>query len=299
MNPQIHRSRSLVGARTLGAVLAVVALLATAAMAQSAGTVATLDGTVEIGRGGTWTAAAIGAPVEVGDNIRTGKPGRVRIALIDDSVINIGDDSQIVIDQQVYDPAGGEVRSVLELTRGKLRSIVSDRYSAPNAAFEVETRTAVSGVRGTDFIMLYDPELDSSQVVGVSGLVDVNGAIDLTRNGVVVGAQEMTEIPRGGYPTPPRRLDEKTFRQYLEGLEFIGFGLPESLALDYPLFDGAYVPPADRVDERTGGGTAGGGVPRGGGIGDPPWEKPPNVSDKVDQPPGSVGPGAGEVGIEF
>lgn len=276
-----------------------VTVIASATYAQSAGVVATLDGTVEIGRGGSWAPAVIGSTVEVGDTIRTGKPGRVRIAFRDDSVVNVGDDSQLAIDENIFNPDGGEVRSVLELLSGKVRAIVSEHYREPRATYEIRTVTAVSGVRGTDFIMAHDPDSRMTRVVGVSGLVDVNGSVDRNRNGVVVGAQEITEIEEGGFPTPPRRIDETLFRQYLDGLEFIGFGIPESLLFENPIAGGGHIPPADRVDSQAIGDVAAGEIPIGkaaAGPAEPPWEMP-DVSQSVGQPPGVVE--GGEVGIEF
>jgi hypothetical protein len=266
--------------------------------AQSAGVIATLDGTVEIGRAGAWAPAVIGSTVEVGDTIRTGKPGRVRLSFRDDSVVNVGDDSQLVIDESVFDPDAGEARSVLDLLNGKVRAIVSEHYKEPSASYEIRTVTAVSGVRGTDFIMVHDPATQRTQVVGVSGLVDVNGSVARDRFGVVVGAQEITEVESGGYPSPPRRLDQTTFRQYLDGLEFIGFGIPESLLFDNPIARGDYIPPADRVEGQLAVEAGGGEIPVGSGAAGaiPPWEQP-DVSDSIGQPPGAVE--GGEVGIEF
>ena len=97
---------------------------ATAARAQEAGVIATLDGTAEIGRQGTWSPAVIGAVIQVGDSIRTGRPGRVRITFRDDSVVNLGDNSQLTVDEQVFRPADKQVRSVLELLNGKMRAKV-------------------------------------------------------------------------------------------------------------------------------------------------------------------------------
>lgn len=275
-----------------------VALVAATAQAQSAGVIATLDGTVEIGRAGAWMPAAIGAAVEVGDSIRTGTPGRVRISFRDDSVVNIGDGSQLTIDDSVFDPDAGEARSVLDLLNGKVRAIVSEHYKEPRATYEIRTVTAVSGVRGTDFIMVHDPATKRTQVVGVSGFVDVNGSIARDRFGVVVGPQEITEVESGGYPSPPRRLDQTTFRQYLDGLEFIGFGIPESLLFDHPILVGDYIPPADRVETQAGVETGVVDIPAGSGaVGAiPPYEFP-DVSDSIGQPPGAVE--GGEVGIEF
>ena len=185
MNAMFRRSRHL--AAVLVLLQAALLLFAAGAQAQDAGVIATLDGTAEIGRDGTWSPAIIGTPVRVGDMIRTGKPGRVRITFRDDSVVNVGDDSQLTINEQIYNPSAGEVRSVLDLLNGKVRAIVSEHYKEPRAVYEIRTTTAVSGVRGTDFVMVHDAGLQTTTVVGVSGLVDVNGTVDLNRNGVVVG----------------------------------------------------------------------------------------------------------------
>jgi hypothetical protein len=150
-------------------------------------------------------------------------------------------------------------------------------------------------VRGTDFIMVHDAGSQVTKVVGVSGLVDVNGSIDRERNGVVVGTREITEIEPGGHPTPPRKLDQTIFRQFLDGLEFIGFGIPESLLFENPVLAGDYVPPADRAESHPEIG-AESDLPGGSSAGIPPWEKP-DVSDSVGQPPGAVADG--EIGIEF
>jgi hypothetical protein len=299
MNGTALRSNWEVGARAVVVAFVLQVVLLAAAQAQPAGVVATMEGTVEIGRAGVWAPAVVGSNVEVGDVIRTGTPGRVRISLRDESVVNLGDASEMAVDEHVYDASAGEARSVLELLNGKVRAIVSEHYKEPKAAFEIKTVTAVSGVRGTDFVVVHDRDTALTQVVGVSGLVDVNGSIDPEGHGVVVGPQEITEVVRGRYPTPPRRLDETTFRQYLDGLEFIGFGAPESLLFDNPIFDGEFVPPADRLEGRAGVEPPGGAELPAGGIGaaEPPWEQP-DVSDLIDQPPAAAG-GGGEVGIEF
>jgi hypothetical protein len=78
-------------------------------------------------------------------------------------------------------------------------------------------------------------------VVGVSGKVQVNSVLDRARHGVYVTAGELSTVRRGELPGPPPRLDEKTFRQYIEGLEFIGFGRPESLTSQNAIVSGVQI----------------------------------------------------------
>src|SRR5262245_43209414 len=68
--------------------------LAGAVWAQEVGTVAELDGGAEIGRGGTWTPANVGAAIQQGDKLRTKRPGRMRVVFQDDSVLTLSDNSE-------------------------------------------------------------------------------------------------------------------------------------------------------------------------------------------------------------
>jgi len=80
---------------------------------------------------GTWTTANIGLPVEVGDTLRTGRPGRLRVVFADESVTVLGDDSQLVIDDHVFAPDRGVFRSVLRMISGRVRTLASDYYQRP------------------------------------------------------------------------------------------------------------------------------------------------------------------------
>ena len=127
------------------AALAVMASGGGAAEANDeAGTVAAVEGTAEIGRGGTWQAAAAGSSVQVGDELKTGNPGRMRVVFRDDTVLNLADDTQVTVDQQVFAPDQGLFRSSMQLLRGKVRALVGEYYSRPAATYEINTATAVA-----------------------------------------------------------------------------------------------------------------------------------------------------------
>ncbi len=227
--------------------LLLLVLMAHAASAQEVGTIATLDGTADIGRSGTWTTAAVGSAIYLGDQVRTGTPGHVSIVFQDDSVVSVTDGSQLVIDQQVFNPNRGVVHSLIELLRGKLNAVVGDYYHQPGTAFEVRTATAVAGVRGTEFSMSYDPDANLTEVTGVSGLVQVHSLADPTGPGVLIHASEATSVAQGQLPTAPRRLEESMFRQHIEGIQFLGTGRAEGLASGSSVRGGNTVPPSERA----------------------------------------------------
>jgi hypothetical protein len=275
----------------------VMLLVGAAAGAQEIGTVAEVEGTAEIGRASTWTPAQAAATIYAGEQLRTGRPGRMRVVLQDESVLNLGDDSHVIVDEQVLDPERGVFRSSMRLTRGKVRALVSPNYQRGQAIFNIETATAVSSVRGTEFIVVADPVVELTEVVGVTDTVEVHSVLDRRGRGVFVTAHEVTTVPRGKFPTQPRYLDEPTFRQYMAELEFAGAGRAESLIGAKPLI--ANVPPEDRAVAVP--------IPSGPGAPEPrgivpgmPGELPqPDVADLIKQPPAVLQNASGNLGIQF
>lgn len=217
----------------------------TGAMAQndpaSVGSIATLEGTVEIGRTGTWSAGAIGSAIHSADQIRTGTPGRARIVFRDDSVLNVGDGSLLTIDESVFVPAEGTARFLMHLITGKVRALVSDYYQGSLASYRIETTTAISAVRGTEFVVAYDDAAQSTEVLGVSGTVAVHSVLDKKAHGIDITALTLTKVAKGAFPTPPRviRPGDDDYRRLMASVDFAGAGEPESIAALDPIMDGA------------------------------------------------------------
>jgi hypothetical protein len=229
------------------AVAALLLVLTALAGAQEVGTIAAVDGSAELGRGGTWTAAIPGSPVHIGDELRTGRPGRLRVVFQDDSVLAVGDEARMIVNEQVFDLEKGKSRSVFDLLRGKVTALVSDYYHQAGAVYEIKTVTAVAGVRGTEFSIAYYEQEEVTEVVGISGAVTVHSLVDPTGPGVLLRANETTTVAREELPATPRRIEETIFRQQIQGFDFIGGGRAESLALRQAAGAGARVPAADRA----------------------------------------------------
>jgi hypothetical protein len=273
---------------TVLSTIAIALAVAATAGAAEVGTFAAAEGNTEVQHDGRWNPAKIGDPVQVGDAVRTGPDGRARLVFQDDSVLNIGNSSFLVVDRQVFDPGEGGSRSLMKLLRGRVRALVSEYYQRPGSSYEVETDTAVAGVRGTEFIVQYDPEQFTTEVVGVSGRVQVNSVLDRARHGVYVTAGELSTVRRGELPGPPPRLDEKTFRQYIDGLEFIGFGRPESLTSQNAMVSGVQIAEPEKCPAVTGLESA------------PTTERPErDASTLIDQPPDVIKALSGDLVIRF
>jgi len=113
------------------------------------GEVASLLGTVEIRRvkQTTWLKAAKHTQIYFGDTIQTGDDSEAVISLSDDSIMRIRANSKVVLNTRI---SPVEKKSSVLLFFGRLWNKVS-RKALRRKVFEVQTPTAVCGVRGTDF----------------------------------------------------------------------------------------------------------------------------------------------------
>ena len=124
------------------------------AQAPAAGSISSATGSVQLQRAGATAPAGAGTAVDVGDRITTGPGGHAVITLTDGSQLELGESSNLVIDNHTLAPAGGRASSQVSLFGGVLRSVVNATGGAPN--FEVHTPNAVAAVRGTRFDTAYN-----------------------------------------------------------------------------------------------------------------------------------------------
>jgi hypothetical protein len=119
------------------------------AQGANAGTLSQVSGTVQVQRGAATIPATQGMPVQVGDRIVTGDDGHVVVLLTDQSTLELGDSSNMVVDQH----AGATTR--VNLFGGVVRSFVNRTAGAAAPNFEVHTPNAVAAARGTLFDTAY------------------------------------------------------------------------------------------------------------------------------------------------
>jgi hypothetical protein len=178
--------------------------LAAVARAEEVGWVSALEGTAERQRAGAWADLAAGQALELGDHVRTGQASKVKLLLRDDSVLTLAERSEMVLDEQVV---GAAPSSSFSLLLGKMRAVVTDRYGATGAKFEVKSPTAIAGVRGTSFVAEYDRDRDETQVVGIEHVTAVRSLADATgAKEVRLGPGQATTVRRGSTPTLPAKL---------------------------------------------------------------------------------------------
>ena len=139
------------------------------------------------------------AGVYPADVIRTLKPGRVRIALLGGSFLNIGAGSVMRIakhDAQAQ-------RTEIELTVGLMRAEVA-KLTRLGASFQVRTQTATAGVVGSVIFVQALPDL--TQVCSIEGICWVRNINPAIGGQVTLQPGQCTTVPRGLPPTPPTQM---------------------------------------------------------------------------------------------
>jgi len=165
------------------ALLACVLAGATA-QAQKAGAVDAVLPQATIQRSAAEFPAAKGTDVSWDNLLRTDKQGRVRVMLVDQSLISVGPKSEVRVVRQ----AVASSQSSLELAYGKVRMRLAKQ---PGQRFELRTPTAVAGVIGTDF------GADAS-VPGTTHFVCLEGEVRISSSDPKIPG---TVICKGGYMT--------------------------------------------------------------------------------------------------
>ncbi len=138
------------------------------------GQISEVTGLMEIQRAKqtTWLPAQRDTDVFFGDTITTGDESQGLITLVDDSVIRIHANSKIVLNTMI---SPVEKKHSVLLFFGKLWNKISKK-ALRKKVFEVQTPTAVCGVRGTDFETA-SYEDGTMQVRVISGQVEVDNEV--------------------------------------------------------------------------------------------------------------------------
>jgi hypothetical protein len=117
------------------------------------GTVQKMSGPASIVRQGQTISASVGQEIFENDILQTGRDGSMGVVFSDDTLLSLGPESLLVVDQYVFAPRQGKFSIVLKMLRGTaayLSGLISKL--APESA-HFETPSASIGIRGTHFVV--------------------------------------------------------------------------------------------------------------------------------------------------
>lgn len=169
---------------------------------------------------GSKKSAVKGEWVTQGSVIKTQPRSFVRLSFIDKSTINIGPNSEMKIEKFSKEEAG-----VLNVFSGKIRAKVTKDYLQMNkneSKLFVKSKSAVMGVRGTDFVFSYNPERDAATTVLFEGSIVFNKINknnmrmqleDIVNRGQKIKPGQFSVSKRGiAKPTVPAKMSTKQIK---------------------------------------------------------------------------------------
>lgn len=159
------------------------AAAATNAVEKPIGEVAFSKGKASIvSTSGVERAAAVKTAIFRNERISCGAGGRLEIRFSDDSVVLLGENSEIVVDEYVYAPVQKENLScVMRLFKGACRIVTGAITKLNPDRFKVHTRMATIGVRGCELGIRCQPGSSDVYVIGLGKGETV--VVETTSNG--------------------------------------------------------------------------------------------------------------------
>jgi hypothetical protein len=173
---------------TAPALAVVLALPATMAEAQQVGTAAAVNPAAQARGSGGARTIVIGQSIAHRERIQTTSAGSVQLLFLDKTSMTIGPNSDLAIDEYVYDPNSNTGKLAATLTKGVMRFVGGQISHAGNA--QVTTPNAVVGIRGG--VGIFTP---SGVFIGYG-----EGQVRSGSSSVTLSAGEYTQTGGGGTP---------------------------------------------------------------------------------------------------
>lgn len=117
------------------------------------GYIKTVSGSADLISEGNANKAEIGSAVRLGNVLQTGDDGALGVTFKDDTVMSVGPNTSLKVDEYLYAPAQGQLKLVANLMKGTLHYISGVIAKLKPEAIAVRTPSATIGVRGTRFVV--------------------------------------------------------------------------------------------------------------------------------------------------
>jgi len=171
------------------------------------GVVTAVEGTVNVTNSSGTEGVAEGSLVYIGDNFETGADSGIKIMLDDDSLISLGENTALEINEFIYTPDKRE--SISNITKGKIRAILK-KIKGSDSNIEFVTPNAVAGIKGTTLYIHVENNLFAVKE-GVVGVTSFEG----TGQQVILQPNQFTRIVDGKL-IAPSPMNKQMWLEYLD-----------------------------------------------------------------------------------
>jgi FecR protein len=186
------------------------------AIAQQVGTATAVNPNSEsTPPGGSTITLKVGSHILHKERIHTSPTGSVQLLFVDQSTLNIAPNTNLLIDEFVYDPTSGSGHMLTKLTQGTLQYIGGKL--SHQGAVTIATPAAAIGIRGGTANVDHDaPGTHGTQAVNLNGILTITnggGTIVVTRPGFIVTITN--------WYTPPGQPERITKERVIHYIEYL------------------------------------------------------------------------------
>jgi hypothetical protein len=183
------------------------------AIAQQVGTATAVNPNSEsTPPGGSIITLKVGSRILHKERIHTSPTGSVQLLFVDQSTLNIAPNTNLLIDEFVYDPASGSGHMLTKLTQGTLQYIGGKL--SHQGAVTIDTPAATIGIRGGTATV--DHSAHVTHAINLNGILTITnggGSIVVYRPGFVVTILN--------WNTPPGQPARVTAEQVIHYIEYL------------------------------------------------------------------------------
>jgi hypothetical protein len=140
-----------------------------------------------------------GSKVFYGDTILVSERSNVQVLFLDQTVMTLGEESELTIDEFIYDPKTSDGKFVTSVNSGTVK-IISGEISKKNPDnLEVNVTTGTIGARGTEFLVVAESNSENKIILLGPGPNNTLGMMPGTLQ--VSDGLNTIEIIKPGYET--------------------------------------------------------------------------------------------------
>lgn len=145
--------------------------------AKTVGRVKVIKGTVNIvNADGKATSVSKEGDVRETDTVVAGADGTAVVDFNGGNKMHVHSDTEVKVKEYKDAEDSTARKALLQLIKGKIRNQVEQKYNGKTTYFKIETRAAVAGVRGTDFVITQSlGEMLETRVETIDGKVNFGG----------------------------------------------------------------------------------------------------------------------------
>lgn len=174
---------------------------------EETGTVVFVLGKAFVKRVGTEIQLKEGDKIYENDMIRTEGTSKIKIYFNDDSVLTLGENTTLSLEEYKLSLIDDKRSVVLNLIRGRLRAIIGKIFSGEGSIYNIKTPTSITGVRGTHFYIFSMEKL--TRVVLFSGELLLRNVLETVAGEMILKSGQMSIVPENMPPADPVRISDE------------------------------------------------------------------------------------------